>query len=69
MRFDIHGRYRLEIRRDGDAWTAYRIGDGKRRKESELVIPASVSAADLPVYLDDLLHELAQPGSTIRRID
>ena len=69
MRFDIYGRYQLEVVRQDNAWTVYRTDGGKRRPETDLVIPSSVAAADVPMYLDDLLHELASPGATIRRLD
>ncbi|HEX9790034.1 MAG TPA: hypothetical protein VGA60_05185 [Kiloniellales bacterium] len=69
MRFNIYGRYQLEVVRQDNAWIVYRTGDGKRRREMGLVIPSSVMAADVPMYLDDLLHELASPGATIRRLD
>lgn len=69
MRFDIYGRYQLEVVRQDNTWTIYRTGDGKRRQERGLVIPSSIAAADVSMYLDDLLHELAYPGATIRRLD
>lgn len=69
MRFDIYGRYQLEVVRKDDTWAVYRTADGKRRRETDLVIPPWVPAADVPIYLDDLLHELARPGATIRRLD
>ncbi|MHA1600577.1 MAG: DUF7661 family protein [Alphaproteobacteria bacterium] len=69
MRFDIYGRYTLDIVRKEEAWVVYRISDGKRRVELGLVVPSSILAADVLMYLDDLLHELAHPGATIRRLD
>ncbi len=69
MKFDIYGRYRLEVIREGGSWVVYRLDNGKRRKESNLVVPSSTRAADIATYLDDVLHELAYPGATIRRLD
>ncbi len=69
MRFDIYGRFSVEVVREGDTWTVYRLGDGKRRREHELVVPPSLAADEIATYLDDLLHELAQPGCGIRRLD
>ena len=68
MRFDVYGRFVLEVVRVGRRWEAYRVGDGTRRLERDIVIPDDVDAAQLPIYLDDLLHELARPGSAIRRL-
>ena len=69
MKFDIYGRYRIEVIRKAGSWVVYRSDNGKRRPEFGIVIPSSMSAEEIPTYLDDLLHELAHPGATIRRID
>jgi hypothetical protein len=67
--FNIHGRLKLEILREDGGWVAYRIEPGKRMKWPELAIPASLSAAELPEYLDDLYHEMARPEQSVRQID
>ena len=69
MKFDIYGRYRLEVIREEESWIVYRVDNEKRRTEFDIVIPSSMRAEEIPTYLDDLLHELAHPGATIRRID
>ena len=68
MRFDIFGRYEIDILRDGAAWKAFRIGEGKRVPLNSVVIPAEAKEEELQLYLDDLFHELATPGRTIRRV-
>ncbi len=69
MRFDIYGRYRLEVVREDERWVMYRLDFGKRRVSSDFVIPASLRPDELATYLDDMLHEGARPGDIIRRID
>ena len=69
MHFDIYGRFSVEVIREDGAWIVYRLGDGKRRREHELVIPSSLAADEIATYLDDLLHEGAHPGGAIRRLD
>ena len=69
MRFDVYGRYQLEVVRENDRWVTYRLGFGKRRKMSDFAIPSSMRPDELAVYLDDILHELGRPGSTITRIE
>ena len=69
MRFDIYGRFSVEVVREGDSWTVYRLGDGKRRREHDLVVPSSLTADEIATYLDDLLHVWAHPGGAIRRLD
>jgi hypothetical protein len=68
MKFDIYGRYQLDIVRSKDSWIILRVEEGKRRPETDMIIPASVTENDLMEYLEDLLHELARPGQRIRRI-
>jgi hypothetical protein len=68
LRFDIYGRYQLEVIREGDSWKIYRLGVGTRAPVHSLVIPPEAQPDELEVWLDDLLHELAEPGRTIRRV-
>ncbi len=68
MKFDIYGKFQLDIRREGDAWAAYRSEAGKRVRAEELAIPPDVSGDELPAYLDDVYHELSRPGDEISRI-
>lgn len=65
MRFNIYGRFQLEVRREQGHWMAYRLTPGKRVLEDELVIPPDVDESELAVYLDDIYHELAGPGQEI----
>ena len=69
MRFDIYGRYQLEIVRENERWVIYRLDFAKRHLFSDFAIPASLRPDEVQVYLDDMLHELARPETEIRRID
>lgn len=69
MRYDIYGRYALEVVREGEAWAVYRLSNGNRRPERNLIIPSGTAEADIEIYFDDMLHELAQPGKRIHRIE
>lgn len=69
VKFNIYGRYDLEVVRTDGSWVVYRIDNGKRRPEHNLIVPTQVRAEDLETYLDDLLHELASPGTTIQPLD
>jgi hypothetical protein len=68
MKFDIYGRYQLVVERENDDWIVYRSGLGTRLRDPAVVIPASVAAEDIATYLDDLFHESASPGQTIREV-
>ncbi|MBO9330680.1 hypothetical protein GHR37_16155 [Achromobacter xylosoxidans] len=68
MRFDIYGRFQLDIQREGAAWAAYRSDAGKRVRVLDLAIPSDISADGLAEYLDDVYHELSRPGERIARI-
>ncbi|CAB3880581.1 hypothetical protein LMG26858_03206 [Achromobacter anxifer] len=69
MRFDIYGRFQLDIQREGAAWAVYRSEGGKRVRVSDLAIPADVSGDELAEYLDDIYHEASGPGDRVARID
>ncbi|MGB3431473.1 DUF7661 family protein [Achromobacter sp.] len=68
MKFDIYGRFQLDIQRVGAAWAVYRSDAGKRVPATDLAIPPEVSADELAEYLDDIYHELSGPGDRISRI-
>lgn len=69
MRFDIYGRYELEVSREGSRWKVFSVGAGKRELLNDVVIPDDVEQQEITTFLDDLFHELAKPGKAIRRID
>ncbi|MDN4052094.1 hypothetical protein QPK32_03265 [Massilia sp. YIM B02763] len=65
MKFDIYGRFQVEVEREHDVWRVYRRDAGKRVRLEELVIPAHLADDEIIVYLDDIFHELARPGREI----
>jgi len=68
MKFNIYGRFDLDIVREGNAWIAYRLEPGKRLRLRELSIPAVLGEDELALFLDDLYHELSRPGQSICRL-
>ena len=67
--FDVYGRMRLEVVREGDRWIAYKLEPGKRLKRPDLIIPPTLATpAEIATYLDDLFHEVAGPGDRVREI-
>ena len=67
-RFDVYGRYELDIERHGDRWVVYQRGEGKRRERPDLTIPPDVAEQGLGGYLDNLLHEEGGPALVVKRI-
>jgi hypothetical protein len=66
---DVYGRYRLLVQRDGERWRVlYVDNDGKRGLCDDIVIPPDLAADGVAAYVDDLLHESAAPGKTVRRV-
>ena len=65
MRFDIYGRFQLEVLRENEEWVAYELGIGVRTRDNDIVIPSSLEANELAAYLDDLFHELGGPGQKV----
>jgi hypothetical protein len=66
MKFDVYGRFQVEILRESDSWIAYRTGLGMRSRDCSIAIPDSLAPEEIAGYLDDLFHELCGPGRTIR---
>lgn len=69
MRFDIYGRYMLDVERERDGWAIYRMDRGRRRRIYDFAIPGHLTETDIITYLDDILHELAGTGAVIKRLD
>jgi hypothetical protein len=68
LRFDVYG-FDLGVRREGERWRAYRLGEGKRRELHDLVIPVDLPESELERYLSDLCHEMATAARPhVRRI-
>jgi hypothetical protein len=65
MKFNIYGRFQLDVRRENDSWEVYRLEPGKRAKVNHVVIPPSLDAEEIATYLDDIFHELSGPGQRI----
>ena len=68
MRFDIYGRFEIEVLMTSAGWVAYRNSNGLRAPYSELVFPQGLQESELARFLDDHFHEYAQPGQEIRRV-
>jgi hypothetical protein len=69
MRFDIYGRYRLDVEREDDGGVIYRLDRGGRRRIYDFVIPGNLAETDIATCLDDILDELAGTGAVIKRLD
>jgi hypothetical protein len=65
MKFNIYGRFQVEVNQENGTWVAYHVELGKRRKLEELVIPADIKAEEIASYLDDIYHEYAEPGRRV----
>jgi hypothetical protein len=66
VRFNVYGRFKLDVTREGNQWAVYRLEPGKRIKVREFTIPSSLREADIGTFLDDIYHELATPGQTVQ---
>jgi hypothetical protein len=69
MKFDIYGRFFVEVTRESGRWTVYRIDQGRRQRMEDLVLADDVHAEDIPHALEDLLHEYASPDRTITMVE
>ena len=65
MKFNIYGRFQVDVRREGDAWEVCRVEQGKRAKMNDVVITAGVKVDEIAIYLDDIFHEFAGIGQCV----
>lgn len=66
MKFDVYGRFQIEVCREDDQWVAYQSALGKRTRVNNLAIPQEIrTPAEMARYLDDLYHEVARPGQSV----
>ena len=68
MKFNIYGRFQVEVHRQHDSWIAYRSESGNRVMLNDVVIPAELDESELAIYLDDLFHEFAGHGQCVVRL-
>ena len=66
MKFDVYGRFRLEVERENDAWLVYRLGLGRRVKATDFIIPSTLEADEIATFLDDIFHELSGSGQSVK---
>jgi hypothetical protein len=65
MKFNIYGRFQVDVLREGESWVVYRSELGKRTPLNDVVIPPNLVAQDLTIYLDDIFHEFAKLGENV----
>ena len=58
-RFNVFGSL-VAIRRDGDGWQAFALGNEGKRRPAGFVVPEFIEADGLRQYLADLFHESAR---------
>jgi len=66
MRFDVYGRFQVEVVREAGGWAVYQLDLGKRSREDAFVIPPALTADEIASFLNDMYHELARPGEFVR---
>jgi hypothetical protein len=65
MKFNIYGRFQVDVRREGESWLVFRSDPGKRTRLNDVVIPPDLAAQELATYLDDIFHEFARLGENV----
>ncbi len=69
MKFNVYDIFVLEITQENGRWTAFRVGEGTRIPDYDLIVPQDLDESELTTFLDDMFHELARPGKDIKRLD
>jgi hypothetical protein len=65
MKFNIYGRFQVDVRRENEFWVVYRSELEKRARLNDVVIPSNLVVQDLATYLDDIFHEFAKFGENV----
>jgi len=68
MKFNIYGRFQVEVRREHDEWVVYRAELGKRTRLNDVIVPSQLDAEDIATYLDDVFHEYAGIGQAVEKL-
>jgi hypothetical protein len=68
MKFNIYGRFQVEVRRENAAWIVYRAELGKRTRLHDVIVPPDLAAEEIATYLDDVFHEYAGIGQTVEQL-
>ena len=59
VKLNAYGRH-IYVERVNDEWVAfYKSSEGKRRRATDLIIPADLDRDEVVAYIADLLHESA----------
>jgi hypothetical protein len=68
MKFNIYGRFQVEVRRENEAWIVYRAELGKRTRLHDVIVPPDLAAQEIGIYLDDVFHEYAGIGQAVEQL-
>ena len=68
MKFDIYGKFQLDVVREAGTWVAYRLESGKRISLRDFSIPDFLDEGELATYLDDVYHEMGGPDERVTRM-
>ena len=61
MKLNIYGKCLLEVIKENDQWVIYVLGEGKKSRSNDIVIPSYMDENEVVVYLADIFHEAATP--------
>jgi hypothetical protein len=68
VRFDIYRQFQVEVVRESSRWKIYKLGLGIRCELNGIVLPDELREDEIATFLDDMFHEMARPGDSVRRI-
>lgn len=67
MKIDIYGRI-IEVLKEDGFWNIYTLGEGKKMRANDIVIPQNFSEKEVLTFLADMFHEAATPEKNQVRI-
>ena len=68
MKYDMYGRFQLEVLRQNGTWIVYRCGSGVRALVHDVVLPNDLEEQEIAIFLDDIYHESDTHGRGIQEL-
>ena len=64
MKFDVYGRFQLEVAREDNTWVVYRVVPGKRIRAEEVTIPSEMQPSEIAHVVRAITAMPVQIGSS-----
>lgn len=64
MKIDVFGKRTIEVVREEEIWVIYALGEGRRIRSNDIVIPSHLTPEEVLTFIGDIFHEGATPENS-----